>query len=278
MKPFKLAFLVLSFLAFAFTIGCKKNNGNEAKSPSLSVTLVTSITKSKAVVTSSITSEGSSAVTEQGFVYDTVANPTLNSNKVKVDSTISGSFTFQLINLLASTKYYVRSYAINSVGTSYGEEASFNINPITVGEIYQGGTIVYIDASGKHGLIVARSTTSGSNVWGCTGTNVATSTDLGTGQANTNAILAACNDAGSAAKYCNDIVIDGYSDWFMPSRDELKLAYTMRETMQLSPATRLTSSQIDASSSWAVSISPVEGGQIAKLKTDTVLVRAFRDF
>jgi hypothetical protein len=58
--------------------------------------------------------------------------------------------------------------------------------------------------------------------WGCQSTNIAgTGTAIGTGEANTSIILANCNQTNTVAYLINNLVIGGYDDWFVPSRDEL---------------------------------------------------------
>jgi len=111
---------------------------------------------------------------------------------------------------------------------------SLNTQPVTpfrhsVGESFQGGTIFYVDTTGMHGLIAAPSDQSGYIKW-CIGTTYtstgATATAIGTGNANTNAIIASQGTSASyAAKLCADLVLNGYSDWYLPSKDELVLLY-----------------------------------------------------
>jgi len=59
-----------------------------------------------------------------------------------------------------------------------------------------------------------------------TNTLVGTDTAIGTGQANTTAIIAQLGHTGSAAKSCGDLVVGAYSDWFLPSQGELAQMYT----------------------------------------------------
>jgi len=98
---------------------------------------------------------------------------------------------------------------------------------LAIGDLYGGGIIFFIDASGKHGLIAAPQDL-GLAPWGCFGTEVPGTLQVdGAGQANTNLILAFCSEAGTAARICNDLVIrekgdngKKYDDWFLPSVNE----------------------------------------------------------
>jgi hypothetical protein len=92
-----------------------------------------------------------------------------------------------------------------------------------IGQNYGGGIIFYVDGTGQHGLVAATSDQSTGAEWGCYGTLIGTSTAIGSGQANTTAIVNGCSTAGLAAQICNDLVLNGYNDWFLPSQDELNL-------------------------------------------------------
>jgi hypothetical protein len=86
--------------------------------------------------------------------------------------------------------------------------------------------VFYVDSTGQHGLVCAPSD-QGSFQWGCFGTDiVGTSTAFGTGQVNTNLILSACPTRPIAASVCDDLVLNGYSDWYLPSFGELQLMYS----------------------------------------------------
>lgn len=78
-----------------------------------------------------ITSDGGQAIIERGICYGLYANPTISNSKV-IDSLAEiGSFEATLGNLSINTTYYVRSYAINSIGTGYGSQMTFKtlLNP-----------------------------------------------------------------------------------------------------------------------------------------------------
>ena len=96
-----------------------------------STTAASSITANTASTGGNVTSDGGIAITERGVVYSTVTGPTTADTKVTAAGT-TGSFTSSLTNLTASTTYFVRAYAINSLGTSYGNEISFSTTAATV--------------------------------------------------------------------------------------------------------------------------------------------------
>jgi hypothetical protein len=103
-------------------------------SPSTAPTGVTtgtagSISAVGAIISSNnVTGDGGAAITERGVVYGTSETPTLDDNsKVTVAGT-TGTFSATLGGLNNSTTYYVRAYATNSVGTTYGSQISFTTN------------------------------------------------------------------------------------------------------------------------------------------------------
>jgi hypothetical protein len=90
---------------------------------------------------------------------------------------------------------------------------------------YAGGIIFDLDSSGQHGLVCAPFD-QGAVPWGCIGTNIPnTTTAVGSGAINTALILASCTFRPNAASVCEDLVLNGYSDWYLPSLGELQLIY-----------------------------------------------------
>lgn len=78
-------------------------------------------TNSQISALGSVSSDGGSTITERGFVYSTTNPPTTSSGKTTVSGTTGNmSASFAVIQFTTSYNMYVRAYAINSIGTSYG--------------------------------------------------------------------------------------------------------------------------------------------------------------
>lgn len=126
------------------------------------------------------------------------------------------------------------SEAANFIYTMPAEDvtltANFSAQTLNIGDFYQGGIIAYIllpDDPGYiegevHGLIAAPNDQNPAQ-WGCFGTEIpgAQGMLLGTGYQNTLAIVSECSTIGIAARICNDLELNGYDDWYLPSAVEL---------------------------------------------------------
>ena len=92
--------------------------------PTVTTTQVTNVAQTTATGGGNVTNSGGATVTERGICWSTSHNPTTSGSHAN-SGTGTGSFTVNMTGLTANTTYYVRAYAINSAGTSYGSEVSF---------------------------------------------------------------------------------------------------------------------------------------------------------
>ena len=194
--------------------------------PTIKTTAVLGVTSTTASSGGTISSNGGAAVTARGVCWATTQNPSIADYKT-VDGAGSGSYASTLTGLTPGTTYFVRAYATNSVGTSYGAQDTITATISFIGEKFQGGIVFYIDASGQHGLIAAPTDQTVNIPWwnGSYKSTGATGTAVGTGQANTKAIILAQGSGNNAASICRSLTIGGYTDWFLPSKDELNLMF-----------------------------------------------------
>ena len=113
-----------------------------AEAPALITTVVSSITNTTAKSGGSFTSDGGSEITAKGVCWATTTNPTIADNKT-TDGSGTANYTSVITGLTSETTYYLRSYATNSVATSYGSEVSFTPGIVTDidGNVYHTVTI-----------------------------------------------------------------------------------------------------------------------------------------
>lgn len=146
------------------------------------------------------------------------------------------------------------------------------------GKKYGGGIIFFIDEQKKHGLIMAETDQSTGAPFGCFETLIGgTSGELGTGQANTTALINGCGESGTAARICNDLVLNGYSDWYLPSTYELRYMYYASDDFgNFSNGAYYSSTENGAS--FGVACSFPDGQEYNEFKNVPLRVRAIRTF
>ncbi|MBI9103574.1 MAG: hypothetical protein JEY99_14265 [Spirochaetales bacterium] len=160
---------------------------------------------------------------------------------------------------------------------------------IHLGSSYAGGIVFYIDGNGG-GMVVAEENQAEDVLWGgqtatydengipidiSEGILVGeTSTAFGSGSTNTTRIISRIGTA-SAAGYCYDLSLNGYSDWYLPSKEELQLALQIASIIQ---KTCWSSSEYNNGNAWECQYSPTYSWQQYLSKINLRDVRAVRSF
>jgi hypothetical protein len=147
-----------------------------------------------------------------------------------------------------------------------------------IGDSYQGGIIFYLDGSG--GGLIAAPTDQTNSPWGCEGTLIsgADGTATGTGAQNTIDIELGCTTTGTAADICANLTLGGYSDWFLPSKEEVNLMYTKSFEIGNFEVNGIywSSTETDNSRAWGRSFG--NGTPVNAEKSYAANVRAIRAF
>lgn len=152
---------------------------------------------------------------------------------------------------------------------------------ITLGSVHGGGLICYLDSTGKHGLIAAPKNQSSGIQWfnGSDLITKASGSSLGTGGSNSDYINAVQGQGNYAARICTDLELDGYRDWFLPSKEELNKMYLnlkLKEIGFFVDGFYWSSSEANGMSAWAQDFS--SGAQGRGNKSALGYVRAMRAF
>jgi hypothetical protein len=150
-----------------------------------------------------------------------------------------------------------------------------------IGDTYQGGRIVYIlqpgdlnySASVERGIIVSEADVSSGVQWYNGSYGVKTSANdklVRTGSSNTTKIVTAQGVGSYAAQVCQDLTLNTYTDWQLPSIEELKILYSARSLT----GAYWSSTEFEAGWNYVRVVS--DGQEGSRAKNVTLKVRAIR--
>ena len=111
---------LIAFILFGIAIinSCKKDKSLAV----LTTAAVSEITVNSVTSGGKITDGGGADITARGVCWSTSQDPTISGVQHTTDGKGTGSFTSHITDLDPNTKYYIKAYATNSVGTAYGNE------------------------------------------------------------------------------------------------------------------------------------------------------------
>ena len=214
---------LITVLSLLIIFGCGENDPEdtpESQFPYVVSLSVTDIHSTSATLKATLGSD--ILPMEATFEYGTTTDYG-NSISAATDPVIPHGVKAKASSLIRGTEYHFRLKAVNSAGTTYSRDMTFT-SAFGIGEAYGGGFIIFLDESGEHGLIAAETDQTDGIVWDnsptCKKTNVS-SISIGTGQSNTTRLVSVLGLGSYPARICDELVLNGFSDWFLPSLEEL---------------------------------------------------------
>lgn len=176
-----------------------------------------------------------STIYSAGLCWSKTPLPTINDSKIS-NTIIGGKFATIINGLYPGTIYYLRAYAKTNRGIAYGPQRVFATDTITYGKYVKGGLLFYVFAPGDpeyvegefHGLVtIGFLENFYRTVWSNVDTliNSSDSTTLHS-RLNSSKIINVLGTGNYAARYCDSLVFNGFTDWYLPNLKEAKLMRT----------------------------------------------------
>ncbi|MFA5712858.1 MAG: M64 family metallopeptidase [Bacteroidales bacterium] len=124
-----------NFETFLYSDVTKSYNGE--RKPTIQISTITEVAQNSAKVEGRVTSDGGLPIVSRGVCWSRDRAPSLNDHVVETSGGV-GEFSISLENLEADRVYYIRAFATNSLGTTYGKVTTF----VTLASSTYGGKIL----------------------------------------------------------------------------------------------------------------------------------------
>lgn len=266
---------LLATVLFVIIVSCN-NDENEMQVNSISVQNFTTTINENPINGHSlgaVQATGNGTLTYSITAQTSTGALSINSSTGELTVANAALFDFEINPTITAT------IAVNNSGTIKNLTATINLIDVNeIGEYKFGGVIFWVNVAGNGGLVCAIIDQSSGIQWynGLSLNTTAFGKVIGTGQANTTAIINAQGIGSYAAKLCDDLSLNGFSDWFLPSIDELK---QMRINKSIIDATSVANSGagIEATRYWS-STEYSESLQAAEAVSFTTSSATFLEF
>jgi hypothetical protein len=169
-------------------------------------------------------------------------------------------------------------------GTNWRKITSQPANTSIVGSEMEGGIVFFYDEAEFTGLVAAQADQT-SSPWGCAGDLMgpdAQYTFMYSGSSNSFYIVTNCPDMDAAARTCDDLELNGYTDWYLPALDELLEMYSLKETIGgfannlYWTSSEAAPAEFPEDAAWIVNF--INGGHGWTSKANVLNVRCVRQF
>jgi len=211
MSDIKSLLLYLFLLVMFSNNSCKK----DITLPVILTVKATNITFNKAISGGEIIDDGNSKKLICGICWSKATNPSIDGAHT-IDVVEDGKFSSLMTKLEPETEYFYKAYATNEAGTSYGFQSSFKTT--------KSSNLPIVMFNGKP-LTICPDDYSVKIKWGEYGVNT-NAKSLNDGDDNCSKIIDKLGTFNNyAAKVCDELDAYGYTDWYLPSRDELKVIF-----------------------------------------------------
>ena len=207
------------------------------------------------------------------------------ANNADLEAELDSLYAYGCMDPLACN--FDTNHVYNDFLCSYpilGYDCEGNISEYIIGMEAEGGIVFYIDETGQHGLVAAKEDI-GPFSWGCQEMSIANADEqaIGTGLQNSLNILAQCSETPIATSEALNFENEDYSDWYLPSFDEVQEMYfkigqgsSIGNKGNFSNSWYWTSSQANTEIAWSFSFN--NGTTFNFYKSSGFVIRPVRSF